>query len=247
MRRRRWPFFGVLALLASGLGCGGTSLFGPTPTPTVTPTATELPSARYARWPVVVRDFFSEPANDWSVGEFSDRFSDGTLSITGGKYRWEVVANDGFIWWTRALETTGAGDNYVSVSARRVAAPADADWGLVVRLSAGNFYYFYLEADGTCAFSRYYLEKWETVTTCAAGVEADAANTLAVGMEGDRFQLFVNDLLVGEAVDDRIAFGGVGVAVEMYTAGDEGTFEFDNFIWRAPRAAVATVTPTPAP
>ena len=52
---------------------------------------------------------------------------------------------------------------------------------------------------------------------------------------------------MGAVDDNRVAGGTMGLAIQLYHAGDQAVFEFDNFEWRAPKGAVSSVTPTPTP
>lgn len=236
----------LCALLLATLSCGAPSFFA---TATPTPTNTPPPSpSDYARWPVVLRDFYNEPANNWELADNTDdRFAKGTLDISGGKYRWDVTANEGFIWWSLALNDTSTSDFYAAVAARQVSGAPDAAYGLIFHHDGDNYYYFQISDTGQYSVYLYYLEEWTALRewTENAAIEPEDVNRLAVAAEGDRFRFFINDQLGGEVEDDTIPGGNAGVAVQVYNAGEAAVFEFDNFEWRAPKTAVTVVTPTP--
>jgi hypothetical protein len=236
----------LCALLIATLSCGAPSFFA---TATPEPTSTPQPSpSDYARWPVVLRDFFNEPANDWELAEDSDdRFAKGTIEVSGGKYRWEVTANEGFIWWSLALENTSTSDFYAAVAGRQVSGAQDADYALIFRHDGDNYYTFQVSDTGQYTAYEYYLEEWTALIewTAAEAIDPDGINRLAVAAEGARFRFFINDALVAEVEDDTIESGSAGVAVQVYNPGESAVFEFDNFEWRAPKTAVTVVTPTP--
>jgi len=200
-----------------------------------------------AGWPVVLSDTFDEQAHDWETGETDDRFTTGSLQIVGGKYRFDLKANDSFIWWSRSSNNTSTTDFYAALDAQQIMGPASADYGIVFRWGRGNYYYFQINASGQFALSLYYFEKWETLVgwTPAAAIRPGEVNRLAVGAEGSHFALYVNGESVGEADDARLPSGTVGVAIELNQAGDKAVFQFDNFEWRAPSEAVSILTPTP--
>jgi hypothetical protein len=202
-----------------------------------------------AEWPLVLADNFDEQANDWETGETDDRFTTGSLKIAGGKYRFDLMANDGFIWWSRSLNNTSTTDFYAAVDAQQIMGPASAEYGMIFRWGRGNFYYFQINESGRFALSLYYFEKWETLVswTPASAIRPGEVNRLAIGAEGSHFTLYVNGEYVGEADDSRLSDGTVGVAVELNQAGDKAVFQFDDFEWRAPAEAVTVVTPTPKP
>ncbi|MBL8056496.1 MAG: hypothetical protein JNK29_07340 [Anaerolineales bacterium] len=244
--RRPIPFLaGGLALAA--LACN-TSLFAPTRTPVPTPTPTSA-AAAYAGWPVVLRDTFFEPRNSWELAEASDdRWAKGRLAVEAGKYRFDLTANDGFIWWSRGRLDALTTDFYAAVDGRQVSGTADADYGLIFRFAAGNFYYFQI-SDSSASFAvyRYQAETWTAMLewTASPAIRPGEANQLAVAGEGPDFTLLINGEAVGAFTDDALPEGGTGVAVQIYTAGEAAVFEFDNFEWRAPRASLVTTTPEP--
>lgn len=250
MTRASRPLAWALSLPAlAALACS-TSLFPPTatPAPTLTPTH---PAAAYAAWPVVLRDTFFEPRNDWEFVEDSDdRWARGRLAAQAGKYRFDLTANDGFIWWSRGRLDVVTTDFYAAVDGRQASGTADADYGLIFRFEAGNFYYFQVsDSSGSFAVYRYLQEDWTALVdwTASAAIRAGQVNQLAVAGEGADFTLLINGQPVGAFRDDALPQGGVGVAVQIYTAGEAAVFEFDNFEWRAPRAASLTATPAPGP
>jgi hypothetical protein len=241
--RVRWS--PLCALLLAALGCGAPSFLATaTPTPTHTP---QPATTEYKAQPVVLRDFFSEPANDWNDIDEDNRFVTGSVRAQNGKYRWDLKCNEGFVWPSLALENTFTTDFYAAVDARLVSGPDSADYGLLFRHRGGNYYYFFVSATGYYSLGLYYFEKWETLIewTAASALQTGAVNRLAVGARGSRFDLFINDEYMASAQDERLESGTVGVAVELYNEGDKGVFEFDNFEWRAPKSAITRVTPTP--
>lgn len=239
---------GLCALLLASLSCGAPSFFA---TATPEPTSTPQPSpSDYARWPVVLRDFFNEPANDWELAENSDdRFARGTVEVRSGMYRWDVTANEGFIWWSLGLANTATADFYAGVTARQVSGAEDADYALIFRHDGYNYYTFQVSDTGQFTSYEYHLEEWTQLIewTAAAAIRPGEANRLAVAAEGNRFRYFINDDLVAEVEDDTLPSGSAGVAVQVYNDGESAVFEFDNFEWRAPKSATTVTTPTPNP
>ena len=58
-------------------------------------------------------------------------------------------------------------------------------------------------------------------------------NSLRVVGEGNHFSFYINDQWVGEATDNHLSRGKVGVAIELL-ASHVAAFEFDNFTVSAP-------------
>jgi concanavalin A-like lectin/glucanase superfamily protein len=253
-RSRVVGFLVSLGALLAGSGLACSLLQPPSPSATAEARRAALPddnlaatATARAEWPLVLKDDFSQPDNDWETGKSDDRFSTGTVSITGGKYRFDLKANDGFIWWSRAINNTSTTDFYAAVDAQQITGPTSADYGIVFRWQHGNYYYFKINESGQFALSLDYFEKWETLVnwTSASAIRPGEVNRLAVGAEASHFTLYVNGEQVGEADDSRLPGGTAGVAVELNQAGDQAVFQFDNFEWRAPSEAVSVLTPTP--
>lgn len=59
--------------------------------------------------------------------------------------------------------------------------------------------------------------------------QIDKINRLKLNVEGSHFRFFVNDQLVGEAFDDKLDSGRVGLYVNLHQPGDLAVVEFDNF------------------
>jgi len=68
----------------------------------------------------------------------------------------------------------------------------------------------------------------------AAAIRPGGTNRLTVLAEGSHFAFYINEQYVGEADDDRLSRGQLGLAIELADAGDTAVFEFDNFEMRAP-------------
>ncbi len=77
----------------------------------------------------------------------------------------------------------------------------------------------------------YYKGEWQTLAAYTQSdlIYTDKANWIAVRGEGSHFVFYINNSLVTELDDTRLAQPGwQGIAVEM-DSGKLGDFEFDNF------------------
>ena len=124
---------------------------------------------------------------------------------------------------------------------RQVSGAPDADYGLIFRHDGDNYYYFQVSESSQYAVYLYSGGRWAELIgwTKAEAIRAGRINKVAVAGEGARFTLFINGAPVGTVTDATLPTGSVGVAVQIYNAGESATFEFDNFEWRAPRSAGA--------
>ena len=187
-------------------------------------------------WPVVLRDSFSSDVSGWKTGEHEGERVIGGRAIVGGKYRWEAEALDEFHW----LFSPSHGsvyDFYLTVEARQLSGSGKGEVGLVFRVDdPENFGSFRVRNDGRFAFAVLYRDEWTGVIdwTKSAAIHTDRANQLTVIAEGSSYILIINDELVGQADDDRLGSGTVGLAVGLSDRGESGVFDFDNFELRAP-------------
>lgn len=114
--------------------------------------------------------------------------------------------------------------------------PKGTSYGLMFRNDGINYYFFEIRDDQFFRFSRWYQNDWKILInwTQSTAIRPSQANRLAVKAEGSHFTFFINDQPVGEADDNRVSGGRVGVEIELFSGRDSATLEFDNFEVRAP-------------
>ncbi|MGC8875381.1 MAG: pentapeptide repeat-containing protein, partial [Chloroflexia bacterium] len=190
------------------------------------------------RWRTVIEERFVVNRNRWPIGSLwkGEHWSENTAEIADGVYRWHGKARRDVVSWVHP-EVADLYDLYLSVDVRQVAGPADAQGGIVFRLSDDGYYRFSL----TAASQRYLLERWykEEWTTLAEGtataaIRKEGWNTIQAAVVGAHLTIWVNGELVATAEDFARIKGKAGVTVGFFSPGDEGTFEFDNWILRVP-------------
>jgi hypothetical protein len=113
--------------------------------------------------------------------------------------------------------------------------------GIVFRAGDDGFYGFTVNQQGLFRFFLNYKgqltnsQSWQ-----APNLKLNAHNNkLAVSALGSHFIFFLNDQIVGEADDTRLASGWVGLAVGAPVSPQAAIIEFDNFELRAPAYDVA--------
>jgi len=210
-----------------------------TASPTVMPTATPLPLVTPRAFltatagltlPYRLQEDFDDNANNWLVGTADDDWSQLTRTITDSVYRWELAAERTVGRWCMP-DVAAVSDFTLTVTAQWVSGPADAAYGLVFRHTQGNYYGFHIRQDGMFRFSAWYAFEWVPIVdwTESTALRAAAANRLRVVAQGTRFTLAINDTIVAEAADDRLAAGEAGVAVLLNTPGAV-VVTFDDFV-----------------
>lgn len=188
-----------------------------------------------SEWPLVLLDTFERSVNDWPSGLDDNEFVRNKWRIVGGKYTWKAKAHQPFHWYAWP-DARAVSDFYLSVEAQQVSGPEENVHGLVFRVAGDDFYYFGISNRGEFIFLRMYKYRWRRLIdwTRSSAIQPWEVNKIAVVAEGSQFSFFINDEFVAEAEDDTLARGRAGVMIELFNAGDEAAFEFDNFELRAP-------------
>ena len=186
-----------------------------------------------SRWPQLILDPFSENVNEWMDGDIDDDYATMLLSING-RYIWDAVAKQGFIWrvWPRSDVVR---DFYLTVEAQNLSDNLDAQYGLIFRNNEDG--YFFLEVRDTQYFQVYSYanNEWtELITsTYTEAIRPGGVNHLEIAAKDDVFYIVINNQFVGETTGSYPSRGQVGVAIGMSEAGEEAIIAFDNFELRA--------------
>ncbi len=221
----------------------------PSPTPTPNLTATQrvvqststaqaiqaLATDSFSQWPVLFSETFDSNKNDWIIGENDGEYASVSREIKDGKYSWDVASKKGVIAWV-APDIDPVSDFHLSADFKRTSGSDQFDYGLVFREdSKSNLYYFGIDHDGFFVLLSYDNEWTDMLEyTRTPIISSEETNRLTVIAEGTHFTFFINDQYVGEMTDDTLSTGTAAIAVEMYEADLQATFEFDNFELRAP-------------
>ena len=202
----------------------------------------DLPSAR---WPVAISDTFDANVYEWHpFSEISDQFGSREFTFDNGKYRWVVdPARDVSVHDTPSMDP--AGEFAVSVEAQQLSGPQDSDFGIVFRETAADtFYNFNIDNQ-----QNYWLRlnnggEWTTLIdlTRSAAIRPNASNRVTVVAISDTFYFFVNDQYLDEFVDDTLLRGRLGIVVNLFEAGEQAEWQFDNFEVREPWTAAIVDT-----
>ena len=241
----------------SGNGDGGTAvsgevtvsgdLFQATEEIEPTPTATEIVSPPTPTRPGVevdtilpvaqlegeelFRDNFDSNQNNWTVGEENDEYGQYSAGIVDGRYRISQAADkDVFAW--EYLPDGNFDDFVLVVDASPVEANTDSfGYGLTFRNSPDNdnLYTFEIDDDGY-SVSMLSAGEWTTLVdfTEMSAINVGGANQLMVKAVGPSLTFFINGEKAASIEDDTLQAGSIGMAIELYEAGDNATVDFDN-------------------
>jgi hypothetical protein len=231
-----------------------------TPTLTLTPTATSTPTPNLtaterafrsastamalhaiatkaaSEWQEVYLETFDNNDKGWFVDTQDDEYSKITFEVKDGKYRWNALAHQGFIYWV-PLGTKSVEDFYLSVEVMLGDHTTSNDYGIVFRQDfSGNFYYFGIDSDQRYSLYKFYKAEWTALIdrTLTSAIERDQPNRLAVIAEGDHIMLFINDQFIADEYDDQLKRGTAALAIEIFEPDQQAIFEFDNIQLRVP-------------
>jgi hypothetical protein len=213
-----------------------TPVLTPPPTPIALPTTTPIVVSP-SHWPLILSDAFEANAYDWPTGSRSDEYATFKWPFTNGKYQWEVKAHQHVHWYVYPDDVKAVSDFYLTLETQQISGPDDSNYGVVFRtVDANNFYHFGITNTQEFVLFLKHRGEWATLIerTKTSAIQPGEKNRITVIAEGSHFDFFINDQFVAETDDGQLGSGKVGLAIELYNAGDEAIFEFDNFELRAP-------------
>ena len=207
------PLSFLLALvLISTLACSTTSL-----------TETLVPSGS-----VLFQDIFSNPKSGW--GQLASPA--GAAGYTNGAYRIVVNQPNVNLWSHPGMDFATI---HEEVSLMTPDGPQGNRMGLICRLKDDkNFYFFAISADGfygigkmkagqTSLLSGDQMQKHDAILT------GTQINRVRADCLGNSLILYVNDVLVGTAVDKDFTSGDVGILAGTFDQPGVDVY-FDNFV-----------------
>ncbi|MHC1781444.1 MAG: hypothetical protein AB9891_01555 [Anaerolineaceae bacterium] len=188
---------------------------------------------------VLVSDSFDDNSKGWPLGDVLTDYwkanrsiKNGVLTIKGKSitdmYAYAYTENGNP--WDKEV-----GDQRVSVKTRLINPPLKGPYGLILRINENlhstDFYVFFIDSDGWCAFYKTHKNEWTALVDWKEidFLTPEGWNELAVEAVGGHFRLFINDTLVGEADDNTLAEGRTGLYVETDEGNVELEIQFDDF------------------
>jgi serine/threonine protein kinase len=204
----------------------------PTPTEPIVEVDTILPVAQL-EGEELFRDNFESNQNNWTIGEENDEYGQYTADIVDGRYRMSQKADKGVFVWERLPD--GNFDDFVLVvDAIPVEANTDSfGYGLTFRNNSdlGSLYTFEIDNDGY-SVSVLSAGEWKTLVdfTETSAINVGGPNQLMVKAVGPSLAFFINGEEATSIEDDALQAGSIGMAIELYEAGDSVTVDFDNLI-----------------
>jgi hypothetical protein len=182
--------------------------------------------------PLPFLDTFDSIQNGWPTGFYSGEYADRTYSSVNGKFHVLTQANKvAFVWTYPDLQPLA---NFtVEVEAQLVSGKAgDHGYGIVFLAPSGTKKFLFEVSED--AYGVYYDEDatgWQDIVklTSDAAILPGKVNTLKVVGANGYYTYYVNDTKLYSFTDNRIPEGQLGLACDLFTAGETAEFEFDNF------------------
>ncbi len=193
-----------------------------------------------ANWSTLVYDGFISNHNDWVVGnQTSEYFAPLNRAIADGRYRWEARhARAASSITTAWLKDYPVSDFHLIANCKHVrGSRAGSGWGLIFRIQDNyNYYHLHITDDRLFSVSVNKDGQWLTLADWARAdvIKPNGVNQLEVIAHGTHFTCLINGQVVSEVDDDHFSRGLAGLAIEGYTLDEEITFDFLDFILRAP-------------
>ena len=201
-------------------------------------------------WTLVMDETFSSNKNDWDLSSYENDSVSLERSLTDGKYIWAFEAKSGWNFWDWP-SMQNVTDFTASVDVHHTNGSKVDGYGLVMRVSGGNFYVFEINDEGRFEFQLRYLEDYSTLLTGKTkSIQPYATNQVTVQAIGSHFTIYVNNVKIGEADDATLKTGKVGLLLSpsglpgsapdskqqdvnwQLQAAYPSTFELDNFkVW----------------
>ncbi len=174
-------------------------------------------------------------SSSWNIKDSDQEHLQETRTVENGKFRWSIETEHGV--FSQGSPSIGpVSDFYLSVQARQVGGPGDAERGLLFRKTDDdNLYTFSVREDGTFGVFGLTNGEWNALIGWRPSplIQAGEAVRLTVLARGRHTAFFVNDEKVAESDAIPPVKGEVGLTVSL-GAGTQAAFEFDGFELRTP-------------
>jgi hypothetical protein len=176
----------------------------PTPTPPLTPTLDTQPS--YGS--LILEDNFRD-AGAWLTGQLPA----GMITLNQDALTLVVSQDHGYLSTVR--QNTVFTDFYAQINANPTLCRGTDEYGLLIRVSGGDFYRFSLSCDGQARLDRLLNgnasspRPWTMNGSIPPG--SPSLSQIAVQAVGKQMRFYVNDAFVFEVNDGTIPSGGLGL------------------------------------
>ncbi len=189
-------------------------------------------------WPITLSDKFPNNLNKWTTGDVNDSYYTGGRQINDGKYTW-IAHTKKSMSLSSFPNGTAKTDFFAGVDVNLVEMPddVDSDAGLFLRYddTAQTWYYYSVSIHGEYYFGWYNGTDWKNIisSTYSSAIHRQGVNRIEVVAQGSQFIFLINGTIVDHTIDDHLAKGETGVAINLAGPDESATIEFSNFILRS--------------
>ena len=191
-------------------------------------------STEQAQYNVI--DKFDANDNRWLTGVSDNKYWKGSRYIADGTYTWNVeTVKETFVSWANYSTTERLTDFDAYVDTKIINEQSgDLCSGFIFRKIKrgydGNDYYYFALCNNSLAKISFHgkNEGWEQIATISSYSFPNDWNRLEINARGAHFTFNINGIQFFEMSDDRLAFGGLALVVEL---GEKVPAQilFDNF------------------
>jgi hypothetical protein len=182
--------------------------------------------------PLPFLDTFDSIQNGWPTGLHTGVYADRTYSAVNGKFHVLTTAKKvAFVWAYPDVQPLA---NFtIEVEGQLVSGKEeDNGYGIVFLAPSGTKKYLFEVSNDS--YGVYYDEDatgWQDIVklTSDAAVLPGKVNHLKVVGANGYYTFYVNGTKMYSFTDNRIPEGQLGLACDLFTAGETAEFEFDNF------------------
>lgn len=205
-----------------------------------TPAVQDFPTTPPEVMPGLVRQWDFTLPEEWSEGRSDSDYNLVDKNVENGKYVWHIEAKQAGnhqTYLTDLPEGTIPADYYqVTVEAQRLSGIESAAYGIVFNYIDGDHFVTFLANDlGNCLLSQRANGQWVDLgggvqTTDA--IRSGEVNVMSVKVSGNAIYGYINGQLVIQVEDlqgTTTPAGTIGLTAELYDAGDQADFAYDNF------------------
>lgn len=186
-------------------------------------------------WKLFYYDYFDTKSDIWDFGELSyGNVGTVTTYLENNKFRVKVKPTESSWAFVIFTKTEAVGNFSLSVEVNQFSS-IDTSYGVIFRLQGDKFYTFIIDEYRNSAFF-YFRGNSSTkdiMSVKTNSIISNGTNRLKVIAIGNWFVFFINGQMIGEAYDDNLNTGMVGL-VGFGSSLSEHIFDFDTFELSAP-------------
>lgn len=182
-------------------------------------------------WRSIVFNDFKDDSGGWWTGNDGD----GNFKVASGKYVWTYPPNTSHTWW-RWRQVPLDSKFYLAVDVNLASGPKDSQYSLMFRRVGINHYLFTVKNDGYFRIIYYLDDVYYPIKdwTASPEIRDGATNRLAVIADDSHYWFAINNVIVADISDDRLAGGIAGLHFSSDTGESPAIIEFDNYELREP-------------